>query len=241
MTCHTKVYIEVKYTYLSSSSPQPLEQIQVRHLVCSNPKSGKQPASLAQRSISNNQPWQAWLQRVVRCVLEIWVLLFQNYWIGLFHKSLRYIPVIVVSSLMVVFCFTSSHPRTESMNSKLNDIKNELDNWSWLYEHYWSCMILMINDHSWSLIMLIMYEICWSCYDTLLIMHDICWSCYERLLIMHEICWSCYERLLIIHDDQWSLPWKTVDHSWSTLIGVSYRDHYSWVTTLCILQMCLQR
>ena len=129
-----------------------------------------------------------------------------------------------VSSLMVVLCFTSSHPKTES---KLNDIKNELDNWSWLYEHHWSCMILMSNDHSWSLIMLIMYEICWSCYDTLLIMHDICWSCYERLLIMHEICWSCHERLLIIHDDQWSLPWKTVDHSWSTLIGVSYRDHYS--------------
>ena len=139
-------------------------------------------------------------------------------------KSMGYIPVIVVSSLMVVLCFTSSHPKTES---KLNDIKNELDNWSWLYEHYWSCMILMSNDHSWSLIMLIMYEICWSCYDTLLIMHEICWSCYERLLIMHEICWSCYERLLIIHDDQWSLPWKTVDHSWSTLIGVSYRDHYT--------------
>ena len=105
------------------------------------------------------------------------------------------------SSLMVVLYFTSSHPKTES---KLNDIKNELDNWSWLYEHYWSCMILMSNDHSWSLIMLIMYEICWSCYDTLLIMHDICWSCYERLLIMHEICWSCYDRLLIMHDICWS-------------------------------------
>ena len=33
-----------------------------------------------------------------------------------------YIPVIVVSSLMVVLCFTSSHPKTES---KLNDIKKQ--------------------------------------------------------------------------------------------------------------------
>ena len=28
------------------------------------------------------------------------------------------------------------------------------------------------------------------------------------------------------YDQYWSLPWKTVDHTWSTLIGVSYRDHY---------------
>ena len=162
------------------------------------------------------------VQKMVRQALEIWLLLLENYWIGLFKKHgihPRHCGVVFDGGAF----FTSSHPKTES---KLIDIKNELDNWSWLYEHYWSCMILMNNDHSWSLIMLIMYEICWSCYDTLLIMHDICWSCYERLLIMHEICWSCYERLLIIHDDQWSLPWKTVDHSWSTLIGVSYRDHY---------------
>ena len=63
---YTKVYIKVKHTYLSSSSPQPLGELQARHLACCILVCCRQPASLPQKSISNNQPWQAWLQKMVR-------------------------------------------------------------------------------------------------------------------------------------------------------------------------------
>ena len=47
-----------------------------------------------------------------------------------------------------------------------------------------------------------------------------CWS--YAMIIDH-----CHERLLIIHDDYWLLPWKAVDHTWSTFIGLLYCEHYT--------------
>ena len=90
-------------TYLSSSYPQPLGEVQVRHLACCILVAGRQLASLAQKSISNNQPWQAWFQKTSR-----WWDRFLKFEFSYFKitelvclKSMGYIPVIVVSSLMV--------------------------------------------------------------------------------------------------------------------------------------------
>ena len=88
-------------------------------------------------------------------------------------------------------------------------------------DHVW---YLLINDQwstvdhrLWSLIML------WSTVDhklwSLIIAMINCWS--YAMIIDH-----CHDQLLIIRYDHWSLPWETVDHTWSTLINASYRDHY---------------
>ena len=51
--------------------------------------------------------------------------------------------------------------------------------------------------------------------------------CYDQYWSFKQFVDHSHERLLIIHDQHWSLPWKTVDHIWSTLIGASYHDHFT--------------
>ena len=129
-----------------------------------------------------------------------------NYWIGLFKKAQDTSP----SLWFRLWWWCSVSPLLDSKIFKLYDIKNELYNWSWLYEHHWSCMINMINDHSWSLII------------------------GEPMNIDHT--WS----LIIAVHTRWSLimAWKTVDHAWNLLIMLWKAVDHTWSTLIIAMKDC---
>ena len=90
--------------------------------------------------------------------------------------------------------------------------------------------------------------ILWYLYDIemrLIIVHGFMNNIYHNSSYMINIdhamkaCWSCsatvdhcHERLLIMHHTCWSLPWKTVDHTWSLICIIV--DH---VSQLLIMSM----